>query len=153
MTRLGFIGLGIMGHAMARNLIAGGHTVTVWNRTVEKTEGVDAEVAPDPAGVGASSDIAFVCVSDTPDAGILSSRSTSSEVSFISAPCLTSADFVWTDASVALSFGRFSARPDANLSHASFACTSCSRASRSSGWMRTRSALSASALTCRCRTC
>jgi 3-hydroxyisobutyrate dehydrogenase len=67
MTRLGFIGLGIMGRGMARNLIAGGHAVTVWNRTVEKTEGLDAEVAPDPAGVGASSDIVFVCVSDTLD--------------------------------------------------------------------------------------
>ena len=78
--------------------------------------------------------------------GILSRRSISAAVSFISAPCLTSADFVWTDASVALSFGRFSARPEANLSHASLACTSCSRASRSSGWMRTRSAFSASAL-------
>lgn len=67
MTRLGFIGLGIMGQGMARNLVAAGHALTVWNRTVEKTEGVDAVVAADPAGVGASSDIVFVCVSDTPD--------------------------------------------------------------------------------------
>ena len=29
---VGFIGLGIMGRAMARRLIDAGHRVTVWNR-------------------------------------------------------------------------------------------------------------------------
>ena len=30
--RLGFVGLGIMGTAMATNLVKAGHEVTVWNR-------------------------------------------------------------------------------------------------------------------------
>jgi 3-hydroxyisobutyrate dehydrogenase-like beta-hydroxyacid dehydrogenase len=33
MARIGFIGLGIMGSGMARNLAAAGHQVTGWNRT------------------------------------------------------------------------------------------------------------------------
>ena len=30
--KIGFIGLGIMGSGMARNLVEKGHDVTVWNR-------------------------------------------------------------------------------------------------------------------------
>ncbi|MFQ5523024.1 MAG: NAD(P)-dependent oxidoreductase [Acidimicrobiia bacterium] len=67
MTRLGFIGLGIMGRGMAANLIDAGHPLTVWNRTASKAEGLGATVASSPREVGASSDIVFVCVSDTPD--------------------------------------------------------------------------------------
>ncbi|MEO7052247.1 MAG: NAD(P)-dependent oxidoreductase, partial [Rhodanobacter sp.] len=33
--KVGFIGLGAMGSAMASNLIAAGHSVTVWNRSAE----------------------------------------------------------------------------------------------------------------------
>src|SRR4030095_14552089 len=36
--KVGFIGLGNMGSAMARNLIKGGHTLTVYNRTRSRTE-------------------------------------------------------------------------------------------------------------------
>ncbi|MFC5435531.1 NAD(P)-dependent oxidoreductase [Rhodanobacter umsongensis] len=36
--KVGFIGLGAMGSAMASNLIAAGHTVTVWNRTAAAAE-------------------------------------------------------------------------------------------------------------------
>ena len=67
MTRLGFIGLGIMGRGMAANLISAGHGVTVWNRTKGKTSGLDANVVASPQDVGPESDIVFVCVSDTPD--------------------------------------------------------------------------------------
>lgn len=67
MTRLGFIGLGIMGRGMASNIIAAGHPLTVWNRTPEKANGLDADVASDPRQVGESSDVVFICVSDTPD--------------------------------------------------------------------------------------
>lgn len=67
MTRLGFIGLGIMGRGMTANLVAAGHGVTVWNRTHGKADGLDVEVAKDAATVGAESDVVFVCVSDTPD--------------------------------------------------------------------------------------
>lgn len=67
MTRLGFIGLGIMGRGMTANLVDAGHRVTVWNRTPGKAEGLDVTVADSPEDVGAESDIVFVCVSDTPD--------------------------------------------------------------------------------------
>lgn len=67
MTRLGFIGLGIMGRGMTRNLIEAGHRVTVWNRTPSKAEGLEAQVVHSPQAVGPESDIVFVCVSDTPD--------------------------------------------------------------------------------------
>ena len=33
MTQIAVLGLGIMGLGMARNLVASGHEVTVWNRT------------------------------------------------------------------------------------------------------------------------
>ena len=36
--RIGFIGLGIMGRGMARNLLAAGFELTVWNRTAERDE-------------------------------------------------------------------------------------------------------------------
>lgn len=67
MTRLGFIGLGIMGSGMVSHLISAGHPVTVWNRTSSKTDGLDARVVESPQQVGPEADIVFVCVSDTPD--------------------------------------------------------------------------------------
>lgn len=36
--KVGFIGLGAMGSAMASNLLAAGHTLTVWNRSLAATE-------------------------------------------------------------------------------------------------------------------
>ena len=36
MESVGFIGMGIMGSGMARNLLAAGHEVVVWNRTRSK---------------------------------------------------------------------------------------------------------------------
>ncbi|GAA1216846.1 NAD(P)-dependent oxidoreductase [Rhodoglobus aureus] len=38
MTRIGFLGLGIMGNAMAGRLIATGHEVIVWNRSPEAAD-------------------------------------------------------------------------------------------------------------------
>ena len=35
--KVGFIGLGAMGSAMASNLLKAGHSVTVWNRSPEAT--------------------------------------------------------------------------------------------------------------------
>jgi 3-hydroxyisobutyrate dehydrogenase len=45
MTRVGFIGLGIMGVPMSRNLLAAGYRVNVWNRSPEKCEALRAEGA------------------------------------------------------------------------------------------------------------
>jgi 3-hydroxyisobutyrate dehydrogenase len=67
MTRLGFIGLGTMGHGMALNLLMAGNHLTVWNRTPDKAVDLVCDVAVDPTGLGKTSDIVFVCVSDTPD--------------------------------------------------------------------------------------
>lgn len=68
MTKLGFIGLGIMGSGMANNIIKAGHPLTVWNRTPEKAARIaGAEIADGPAGLAERSDIVFLCVSDTPD--------------------------------------------------------------------------------------
>ncbi len=52
--RIGFIGLGKMGSGMARNLLAAGHEVTVWNRSAEKSRALEpqgARVAATPAEV------------------------------------------------------------------------------------------------------
>ncbi|MDA2979209.1 MAG: NAD(P)-dependent oxidoreductase [Actinomycetota bacterium] len=70
MGGIGFVGLGIMGHSMARNLVDAGHTVTVWNRTRERSDDLVAAgalLAETPRGVAESNDIVMVCVSDTPD--------------------------------------------------------------------------------------
>jgi 3-hydroxyisobutyrate dehydrogenase-like beta-hydroxyacid dehydrogenase len=42
---VGFIGLGNMGQAMARNLLKAGHAVTVYNRTRSRAEVLQAEGA------------------------------------------------------------------------------------------------------------
>ncbi len=67
--RLGFIGLGIMGRAMAANLLRAGFPLTVWNRTPNKGEPLlkgGAQWADSPAEVVEKSDITFVMVSDPP---------------------------------------------------------------------------------------
>ena len=62
--RVAFFGLGIMGHAMATNLVKAGHEVTVWNRTPGKlVEG--AGIAPTPAAAAQGVEVVWLCVSDT----------------------------------------------------------------------------------------
>jgi 3-hydroxyisobutyrate dehydrogenase len=68
--RIGFIGLGIMGQGMARNLLKAGFPVRVWNRTASRMEALVADGATagsSPADVAANVDIIITCVSDTPD--------------------------------------------------------------------------------------
>lgn len=70
MERIGFIGLGTMGSAMAGHLVRAGHPVVVWNRSPGRTEplvALGAGVADSPAQVAASSDVVILSVSDTPD--------------------------------------------------------------------------------------
>jgi len=67
MKKYGFLGLGIMGRAMAANLLKAGFAVTVWNRTAEKCEYLvshGAAQGKNPADVIANSDITFAMVSD-----------------------------------------------------------------------------------------
>lgn len=68
--RIGFIGLGIMGRGMARNLLKAGFELRVWNRTAARMDELAAEGAVPtggPAELAAASDIVITCVSDTPD--------------------------------------------------------------------------------------
>lgn len=45
MARIGFLGTGLMGAPMAQNLLAAGHSVTVWNRTASKAKALEADGA------------------------------------------------------------------------------------------------------------
>jgi 3-hydroxyisobutyrate dehydrogenase len=67
---IGFVGLGIMGQGMARNLLKAGFDLRVWNRTASRMEALTAEgakPAASPADLAAQCDLIIVCVSDTPD--------------------------------------------------------------------------------------
>lgn len=67
MQEFGFIGLGIMGSAMAKNLVKAGFKVTVWNRSPEKSAelaAVGARVAANPAEVTATCGITFAMLAD-----------------------------------------------------------------------------------------
>jgi len=62
--RIAFLGLGIMGRAMALNLVKAGHEVTVWNRTPGKdVEG--AKTAASPADAARDAEVIWLCVADT----------------------------------------------------------------------------------------
>lgn len=74
MSKYGFLGIGIMGKAMATNLLKAGFDVTVWNRTAERcTPLVDlgAKRGKTAAGVIAECDITFAMVSDPSAASAL----------------------------------------------------------------------------------
>jgi len=67
---VGFIGLGIMGQGMARNLLKVEFDLTVWNRTESKTDALVSEGAArasSPEDLAGQCDIIIICVSDTPD--------------------------------------------------------------------------------------
>ncbi|NIA06510.1 MAG: NAD-binding protein [Actinobacteria bacterium] len=68
--RVGFVGLGIMGQPMAGNILRAGFSLTVYNRTISRTEPLKdagAVVVDSPAKAAAESDIVICCVSDSPD--------------------------------------------------------------------------------------
>jgi 3-hydroxyisobutyrate dehydrogenase len=68
--RIGFLGLGTMGAAMAANLARGGFEVIAWNRSPGRAPELDelgVERAASPADVARAADAIVVCVSDTPD--------------------------------------------------------------------------------------
>ncbi len=67
---VGFVGLGIMGRGMARNLLQAGFELRVWNRTrsrMDELVAAAAVAADSPAELASQCDIIIVCVSDTPD--------------------------------------------------------------------------------------
>lgn len=68
--KIGFIGLGIMGQGMAKNLMEAGFDVNVWNRTPAKMDpfcAAGARCCSSPADIAAHSDIIITCVSNTAD--------------------------------------------------------------------------------------
>ncbi len=71
MTKVAFIGLGVMGYPMAGHLKSGGHDVTVYNRTAAKAEKWLAEhggaSAATPREAVEGAEIAFSCVGNDDD--------------------------------------------------------------------------------------
>ncbi|HEY3524199.1 MAG TPA: NAD(P)-dependent oxidoreductase [Candidatus Limnocylindrales bacterium] len=70
MDRVGVIGLGTMGAAMAANIRSAGFGTSVWNRTPGRAAALveaGAIEAESPAVVAREADIVLVSVSDTPD--------------------------------------------------------------------------------------
>lgn len=68
--KLGFIGLGIMGRPMCRNLIDAGYSITVWNRSqpgIDECVGYGAEAGDSPKDVAERSEIVITMVTDSPD--------------------------------------------------------------------------------------
>jgi 3-hydroxyisobutyrate dehydrogenase-like beta-hydroxyacid dehydrogenase len=66
--RIGFAGLGRMGSHMVRNLIAAGHDVTVWNRSLDKAERLVLQtgcgVAPTPKELADQTDVIITMLAD-----------------------------------------------------------------------------------------
>jgi len=70
MSKLAFLGLGLMGSPMATRLLDAGHDVTVWNRTSSKTAPLidhGAAAASSPAGAVTGAD-AVITMLATPQA-------------------------------------------------------------------------------------
>jgi 2-hydroxy-3-oxopropionate reductase len=68
--RIGFIGLGIMGKPMARNLLKSGYQVTVFNRSqpaIDELVAAGAASATSPRDVAERSDVVITMLPDGPD--------------------------------------------------------------------------------------
>src|SRR5579862_213491 len=69
MAKLGFLGLGLMGYPMARNLARAGHQVAVWSNTGTKAHQLASEekaiACASPKQVAEQADFIFACVGDT----------------------------------------------------------------------------------------
>ncbi len=65
MQRIAVLGVGIMGGGIARNLVAAGHEVTVWNRSREKADAIEgARVAETPREAAEGAELVLSCVSE-----------------------------------------------------------------------------------------
>ena len=69
MAKLGFLGLGIMGYPMARNLLRAGHEVALWSHTAAKAQelaaGENGVFCETPRQVAEFAECAFLCVGNT----------------------------------------------------------------------------------------
>ena len=69
MKSIGFIGLGIMGKPMARNLMKAGHPLTVYDIVAENMSGLVADGAragTSPKGVAAQSEVVITMLPNSP---------------------------------------------------------------------------------------
>jgi 2-hydroxy-3-oxopropionate reductase len=69
-STVGFIGLGVMGKPMAQNLIKGGHSLVVHNRSrraVDELTAAGAAAAASPADVARQAPVVITMLPDTPD--------------------------------------------------------------------------------------
>jgi 3-hydroxyisobutyrate dehydrogenase len=64
--RVALLGTGTMGAGMARNLLAAGHEVRVWNRTRERAEGLGATVADSPVEACDGAEVVITMLADGP---------------------------------------------------------------------------------------
>ncbi len=67
---ISFIGLGIMGKPMARNLLKGGHALTVYNRSqpaMEELKREGATLGSSPKDVAARSEVVITMLPNSPD--------------------------------------------------------------------------------------
>jgi 3-hydroxyisobutyrate dehydrogenase-like beta-hydroxyacid dehydrogenase len=65
--KIGFVGLGNMGHAMAKNLLKAGHQLAVYNRTRAKSESLQsqgARVAETPREAARGAEVTFTMLAD-----------------------------------------------------------------------------------------
>ncbi|MBO6635092.1 NAD(P)-dependent oxidoreductase [Parvibaculum sp.] len=71
MSKVAFIGLGVMGYPMAGHLAKAGHDVTVYNRTAAKADAWVKQhggaAAPTPNEAAAGAEIVFACVGNDDD--------------------------------------------------------------------------------------
>jgi 2-hydroxy-3-oxopropionate reductase len=70
MERIGFIGLGLMGKPMTKNLLQAGYIVTVFNRSraaMDELATLGAQLANSPREVTEQSDVVLTCLPDSPD--------------------------------------------------------------------------------------
>ncbi len=69
MAKLGFLGLGLMGYPMARNLARAGHQLAVWSNTASKAKQLASEenaaACDSPQQVAEQADYVFACVGNT----------------------------------------------------------------------------------------
>lgn len=68
-SKIGLIGLGLMGRPMGHNLLKAGYSLTVWNRTPSRADALlaaGAKLANSPRDVAAVSDVLITIVSDPP---------------------------------------------------------------------------------------
>jgi 3-hydroxyisobutyrate dehydrogenase-like beta-hydroxyacid dehydrogenase len=74
--RIGFIGLGLMGHGMAKNVVTKGYPLTVWvhrnRKPLEDILAAGAKEAATIADLAKASDIVFLCVTGSPQVEAIS---------------------------------------------------------------------------------